>query len=254
VTTKRVLIGFGAGLVASVSALVIAWTAGLILHDSSQAAPISQALRAFRASGHSDRGLNGVYVYSTRGQESIDALGGAHHTYPRLTSVTAVEVPCGLELRWAALQGRSTTWTFCSGKAGTELVRSDERHSFFGQHDHTVYACTGRVLVPGSRESARARTFECRAGRNTETGEARVLGRTTLVVGKNRVRAIHVRTDLQVHGGDSGRETIDWWLDAGTSLPLRIELSSRTSRPMLIGTVHYREDFSLRLLSLAPKR
>jgi hypothetical protein len=253
-TLKRVLIGLFLGVTAIAAALVIAWATGLILHDSSQAASISQALRDFRASGHTGGKLSGVYVYATQGRESIDALGGAHHTYPRETGITVTGVPCGLQLRWAALQGRSTTWTFCHSGSGIALARSDETHSFFGQHDHTVYECSRRILVPGDTKANDSRSFECHSGQNIESGEARILGRRLLEVGGSPVPAVHARTTLQIHGHDSGTETIDWWLDARTSIPLRIELRSRTSRPMFIGTVHYREDFRLRLLSLVPKR
>jgi hypothetical protein len=254
VTLKRVLIGLFAGVTAIVAALAIAWASGLILHDSSQAASVSQALRDFRASDHTTGRLSGVYVYATKGTESIDALGGARHTYPRETSITVTETPCGLKLRWAALQGRSTVWTFCTtGSGATKLVRSDERHSFFGRHDRTTYSCTGRVLAPVGRKS-RSRSFECRSEHNTEIGRATVLGHPALEVRGDHVRTVHVRTSLELHGNDGGTETTDWWLDPSTSIPLRIELQSRTSRPMFVGTVHYHEDFALRLLSLEPKR
>ncbi len=134
-------------------ALLVAatWVGGFYLRDSSQAASISQALSRYRAGDHPSSGSNGVYVYATKGRESINALGGAKHDYPAKTSITAIEVPCGLQLRWAALEKRSTTWTFCSTGAGIELRSSDERHAFFGQRDHTIYFCSGRLLIPQER-------------------------------------------------------------------------------------------------------
>jgi hypothetical protein len=71
-------------------------------------------------------------------------------------------------------------------------------------------------------------------------------------IGLQRVRAIRVSTDLTIRSRDSGNEWVDWWLDASNGLPLRVTLCSRTSREMWIGRVQYREDFSLRLLSLTP--
>lgn len=251
---KRVVIGLCVGVVVLVGLLVVAWGTGLILHDSSQAASVKDALRSFRAGKHGTGGLNGVYLYSTEGSESIDALGGATHTYPTTTSITVIEVPCGLQLSWAALEGRSTTWTFCSSRAGIELRLSNERHSFFGQSDHTIYTCSGRVVVPKDVAGQNLYPFRCESHRNVETGEVEIVGRSVLEVGSSRVNAVHARTTLNIHGGDRGNETIDWWLDAANALPLRIDLQSRTSRSMFIGTVHYHEDFSLRLLSLTPKR
>ena len=233
--------------------IAAAWAGGFLLHDSSRAASISEALRRFRASEHGSGGLNGVYLYATSGSESINALDGARHVYPAKTSITAIKVPCGVQLRWAALERRSTTWTFCSTAAGVELRTSDERHAFFGQSDHSVYVCSRRLLIP-RKPSTVTKHFSCRSNRNLELGEARIIGFGTIEVGGRRVRAIRVRTDLTIHRRDSGSESIEWWLDARTALPLRIELHSRTSRKMWVGHVRYHEDFSLRLLSLTPLR
>jgi len=252
---KHVLIWFCAGVVALVSALVIAWAGGLILHDSSQAASVKEALHYYRASKHGSGALNGVYLYATKGHESIDALGGAHHTYPATTSITAIEVPCGVQLRWTALQGRSTIWTFCSTAAGTVLRLSDERHSFFGQHDHATYTCSNRLLLPTKPVRGAVNPFRCGTHQVAESGDVHILGRATIKVGGKSVRAVHVRTTLSIHGGETGgTETIDWWLDAANSLPLRITMQSRTSRSLFVGRVHYSEDFTLRLLSLYPQR
>jgi hypothetical protein len=231
-----------------------AWTGGYFLHDSSQAASISEALRRFRATEHGSGELNGVYLYATKGSESINALGDTSHTYPAKTSITAIEVPCGIQLRWAALEKRSTTWTFCSTAIGIELRISDERHAFFGQSDHAVYKCSGRILIPKKPVAGATKSFTCRSNRNLEVGEARVIGRGTVDVGGRGVRAIRVSTDLTIRSRDSGSEAIDWWLDSTTALPLRVELRSRTSRKMWVGRVRYYEDLSLRLLSLTPMR
>lgn len=251
---KHVVIGLCAGAVVLVSALVAAWAGGLILHDSSRPVAVRQAIAEFRAGKYADRGTNGVYLYATRGRESIDALGGASHTYPTTTTITVVEVPCGLDLHWAALSGRSTTWTFCRAAPGIALVSSNERHSFFGEHDHTVYSCASRVLIPADSGGRLAFPFRCTTKSAWEIGDMKVLGRGAIPVGNEHVPAIHVRSTLTIHGGNSGAETIDWWLDTANSLPLRVVLHSRTARSIFVGTVHYREDLVLRLLSLTPKR
>jgi hypothetical protein len=251
---KRVLIWLFAGVVALVSARVVAWAGGLILRDTSRPASVKQALREFRAGKYGNQGLNGVYLYATSGHESIDALGGASHTYPATTAVTVIGVPCGVQLHWTALSGRSTTWTFCKSSLGTVLRVSDERHSFFGQHDHTTYTCSGRTLLPEKVQIGAVYPFSCSTKSGSETGDMRVLGRDKLELGKSRVHVLHVRSTLILHGGNAGRETIDWWLDTANALPLRVVLKSRTSRSIFVGRVHYHEDFSLRLLSLSPQR
>jgi len=231
-----------------------AWAGGFLLHDSSQAAPISQELRRFRAGRHDLGGLNGVYLYATKGRESINALGGATHIYPARTSITVIEVPCGIQLRWAALERRSTVWSFCSTAAGVELRTSDERHAFFNLSDHAVYVCSGRLLIPKKPITGATEPFTCRSNRNLEVGEVHIIGEGTVDVGGRSVGAIRVSTDLTIRYRDAGHETIEWWLDPATALPLRIELHSRTSRKLFVGRVQYHEDLSLRLLSLTPLR
>ena len=230
------------------------WTGGFFLHDSSQAASISQALRLFRAGKYDTGGLNGVYIYATNGSESVNALGGTRHVYPARTSITAIEVPCGIRLRWAALEKRSTTWTFCSTPAGIELRVSDERHAFYNISDHSVYMCSGRLLIPKKPFAGVTEPFSCRSSRNLEVGEVHIISLGPLDIGGRRVDAIHASTDLTIRSHDSGSESIEWWLDAATAIPLRIDLRSRTSRKMWVGRVQYHEDLSLRLLSLTPLR
>ena len=196
-------------------------------------------------------------MYATTGGESIDVLGGARHHYPVQTSITARRVPCGLHLEWAALVGRSTSWTLCSTAAGIELSGSDERHKFFWQSDRTTYACEGALLVPaGDAASAGAagHDFVCTAPKAREAGQAQLVGPETITVGGVAMPTIHARTVGAISGENDGTETADWWLDTATALPVRIVLRSRTSRETVVGLTHYNEDAELRLLSMTPER
>lgn len=256
---RRLAVWMGSGLLALVALVAVAWTLGLLPQDSSEAASVEQALDDFRSEhggggqGQRRSPIEGVYLYATEGHESIDALGGANHTYPATTTITVIRSGCGLELRWRALQGRSTTWTLCASAAGMELLRSDERHSFYGRSDHTTYGCEGRVLLP-RRGPKGTSSFRCRSGRATQKGETHTLGAERLEVDGKPVSIIHSRTSLEIEGEDDGREVIDWWLDSESALPVRLALRSRTSRPLFVGRVHYSEDFVLRLISLRPRR
>ena len=93
-------------------------------------------------------------------------------------------------------------------------------------------------------------TFACRSANSDENGRVTMIG-TAAVGGR---AATHVRLVGHVGGADSGIETVDWWSDAATGLPLRIVLRSRTARSVLLGTAHYSEDADLRLTSLKPLR
>ncbi len=220
---------------------------GFLLHDTARPASIQDAVHRFRTGGSRGGELDGVYLYATRGGESVDALGGAHHRYPATTSITAVGAPCGVKLRWEVLHGRSTTWTLCSTRAGVELGTEEVVHTFFGQADDTTYACAGSELL-------RSGSFHCRSARGQQAGTVRVMGQGSIDVGGKPVSVLHVRTVARISGGDQGAETVDWWLGTASGLPVRVAFTSRTSRKTFVGRVHYAEDAELRLLSLTPRR
>lgn len=242
----------GAALVAG--ALAVAVATGLLLHDTSTPVSIADVVARFRERAGAAEGRDGVYRYLTRGEESVDVLGGAHHRYPRTTSITVVGVPCGTRLQWEPLKEGKASWTLCTTARGVELQGSSVSHRFFGQSDTTTYDCGGSVLLPAQESAGATSPFHCRSSRGRETGTARVLGFEAIAVGGKPLDAVHVRTAATVMGGDTGREVTDWWFDVRDGLPLRIALLVRGNRSILIGTVHYREDATLLLLSTTPLR
>ena len=57
-----------------------------------------------------------------------------------------------------------------------------------------------------------------------------------------------------VRGRNDRVGNFDFWLSRATGLPLAVTMLSHTTTGSLIGDVHYEEDVSLRLTSLAPRR
>jgi hypothetical protein len=240
----RVVLGVAIALVLVGGGLGVAVAGGWLLHDTAKPASVSSVVAQLRTSG----AKGAVFVYATRGAESLNAFVRARHVYPVRTAVTVVRTPCGESLRWAALEGRSTRWTLCRTARGFELRSEIEVHSFFGRVDRTTYACSGALLAPGGR------AFHCRSARGRADGEVLSLGSEGIAIGGQRLPAQHVRTVAHIGGGDGGTETIDWWLEPRTGLPLRLGLASRTSRPLRVGRAHYREQVDLRLVSMTPRR
>jgi hypothetical protein len=238
----------------AVGAFAAAIAGGWLLNDTTSPTSIQDVLERFHAGARGSGEVDGVYLYTTRGDESIDALGGAHHRYPKTSSITVVTEPCGMRLLWEPLEERSATWTLCATQRGIELAGWEVVHEFFGQRDSTTYACTESVLVAAEQPPGATSTFRCSSESGRQTGETRLIGVEELIVAGKRLRAVHVRTVGRVSGGDEGTETTDWWFDERSGLPLRITLSGRTSRSILIGNVHYREDADLRLRSTIPLR
>jgi hypothetical protein len=240
----RLLVGLVAGLAVS-GGLAGAWAGGLILHDTSRPESIRDALAAFRRADPRPAGVDGVYVYATTGSESVSALGGAHHRYPGTTTITARRIACGFELRWNALQGRSTSWELCRGRAGLVLRRDTEAHRFFGFGDRTTYVCSGAVVRPAVAAAGRRWRYTCRSGKGVEDGAGEVVAASP---------ELHVRTTGHVRSGDEGTEVVDWWFARGADVPARLALASRTSRKEFVGRVRYREVADLRLRSATPLR
>jgi hypothetical protein len=247
---RRLVVAMLLGAVVVGGGLAAAVAGGLLLHDSAKPASVADAIARFRGTGSR---IGGVYVYATRGGESVSAVVSAHHDYPARTGLMAAPTACGLRLRWQALQGRSTSWTLCHTRLGLELRVVAEAHRFFGQNDQTTYSCTGAVVGPVSGAS-NDRPFRCRSDRGREAGQLQVFGREQVEVGGRAMTAVHSRSVGRVAGGDFGTETMDWWLEPGSGLPLKIVLTSRTSRPLPIGRARYREDVTLRLVSTIPRR
>jgi hypothetical protein len=251
---RRILLGLAIVLVLVAGGLVAAFETGLLLEDTATPVSIAEVVDRFRQQVHSAEGFDGVYVYVTHGEESIDALGGARHRYPRRTSITAVGVRCGLRLHWDALKERTASWTLCTTPRGLELHRFEVSHKFFGQADSTAYACAGSVLLPVDESVGAESPFRCRSDRGREAGEGKVVAFEAVAVAGAQLDAVHVQTVAHVSGGDQGRETTDWWFDVRSGLPLQIGLVSRTSRGFALGDIHYREDATLRLESTKPLR
>jgi hypothetical protein len=248
---RRLVAGLLIGALVLGGGLAGAVAGGLLLHDTAKPSSLAAAVSEFRSGGTARPG--GVYVYATRGGEWVKAIVSAHHVYPGETGVTAVRAGCGLRLQWQPLQGRSTAWTLCRTRLGLELRSSDEIHRFFGQDDRTTYTCAGAVLEPVGGQSG-DRSFRCRSARDHEGGQVHVSGRGRLRIGGRSVPSLHVFTVGRVGGRDVGRETIEWWLEPKSGLPLRLVITSRTSRPLPIGRAHYREDATLQLVSTSPRR
>lgn len=223
---------------------VAAFGVSRIATDSTKPVPHGSALSKFREVDRHPVGYEGVYTYDTVGKESIDALTGATHYYPRTTTITVIRKGCGVQLQWDALTGRSTTWTLCNAHGVVTVRGVHETHKFFNRTDRTNYTCTqtGAHLA-------------CTSPKGSATGEVSSLGESMVMVGTVLSASLVIRTVATVTGKSQGTEDTEFWLAPRTLLPLRIVTASRTSRKEpLVGTVHYREDAKLVLVSRTPSR
>lgn len=165
----------------------------------------------------------GVFAYDTSGFEEVDVLGGARHDYPQRTTIAVRRAGCGLVLRWQPFEERLQEWELCDGR---RLRRITERHQFFGNDDRRTYRCDAASRFDGA--------YRCSAGDTTEV--ARVVSSEDG----------HVLLETRISGGTTGSGIRELWLRPdGTPLRLRVENENTT--PSLVGPVHYRERYELRL-------
>ena len=190
----------------------------------------------------------GVYVYATRGTESISA--GVKHTYPARTTLTVTNAGCGLRVRWDALSGRWQQWQLCPAADGWRLASYVDAHKFLYMQDIHRYRCTGT----GWSLSASTTTLSCDAGKSVLTSTVRVVGHETLTVGSTAVPTVHVRVVQRATGASTSSGSVELWLRAGSGLPIREEIHDTGSQTVLGSSITYREAATFDLESLHPRR
>jgi hypothetical protein len=196
----------------------------------------------------------GVYRYATRGEESVDALGGATHRYPDETTITVTSDGCGVLFRWDALRERRDEWRLCAMEQG--LVQGDglQYHEFFAQPEPEAVVCPNPpVMLPAVAKAGPAIEVDCTLDGDPWVVYWQVIGRETRTVAGTAVDTVHVRQSVNDATDIGEQSTVDWYLD-DHGLPIAVTATKRSKSTSPIGAVLYREDYSLSLESLVPAR
>jgi hypothetical protein len=196
----------------------------------------------------------GVYRYRTTGEESIDVLGGAHHSYPPQSTITVTPNGCGVQLRWDVLQERRDEWRLCVTPAGLVEPWALQYHEFFKQPDAEALVCPATTLVlPSTPKTGAAWHAQCTLAGDAEPQRFEVLGQAVLQVGTTSVPTIHIRQSVNYDGSLYEHTFNDWWL-AADGLPIRGVETKSSASPSPIGNVTYKEHYEIDLDSLTPLR
>lgn len=194
----------------------------------------------------------GVYVYTTSGRDSVDALAGDHHDYPAVTTITVTAQGCGALQRWDVAAERWSTSTRCLVSGGVTITASQGFYRFFGQDQFDDYTCTGEPR-PLRAPAGTVWTFACGDDDSHDAATGTVIGAEQRWVGGERVDTIHVRVAID-NGTPSDTQVIDTWYLGGRDLIVAETARRVTSSDSVVGTVHYREEYRIELTSLVPRR
>jgi hypothetical protein len=196
---------------------------------------------------------SGVYRYATKGQESINALGGSKHAYPTETTVTLTAAECGWSARWDAVVERWRDDHLCRRADGIYESRFVEYHEFFNHKNVRTLECDGEPLVmPAEATPVRTWQFTCTDGSVHIAIVGTTVGVENLNVGGTSTPVIHVHFESTTTGDASGHGAEDVWFEPTRGLYVRRICDASSDSMSVIGTTNYIEHFELDLMSLEP--
>jgi hypothetical protein len=236
------------------------------LHPGTSPVRVRDAIDRFRKDGGStsDAGAEGarplpatgVYVYTTKGYEHLDALGGARHDYPERTTITVRRDGCGTRERWNGLNQRWQEYLRCWSGGGEHVVEDTSHHEFFHQEATRKFTCDADAwLLPPHPATGETWTTHCRTADGiVSERRGSVVGRPTLAVGNDDVGTVHVRYEDTITGDSEGTATTDWWVARDTGLTVRLVQRVDTRNASPIGRVGFHDELRLDLTSTTPRR
>ena len=168
-------------------------------------------------------------------------------------------VGCGVEMRWDALVERHDEWNLCVTDEGIELQPTGGAyHAFYGQDKIEPIVCDRPVLLISADPSDRAAavnpvSLTCTIGGEPWLPVWQVLGREQRSVAGVTVAVQHVRMIVDNRDEFHEQITLDWYLD-DHGLLIAATLAKETLADTVLGTVTYKESYSLNLVSRTPLR
>ena len=194
----------------------------------------------------------GVYQYATSGFDRVDALTGARHDYPTITTITVVPYGCGVRLRWDVAVERWDSWDWCLDGDGLRQTGWVGYHEFFGTAGRNDYTCDGDPR-PLDAPAGTTWAMTCRmADRTTTSFAGTVIERTTLPVGGTEIAVLHLRYDVDVVGESTGHQSVEGWYRTIDGLAVREQLIIATKQDTVIGTTNFDETYTIDLLTPTP--
>jgi hypothetical protein len=195
----------------------------------------------------------GVYLYATDGSESVSALGGQTNAYPKTSTLTIVDTPCGVDARWDLLTGRYDLNVRCRAPNGSwSLTRTVVSDRFFNQTQVDTSTCADLVELPADPKPGATTRGRCVNGDAFTDYVYEVLSLDRLTIGGKPVPTVHLRVTFTQGGSRSGGGTEERWVQPGTNLVVRARRTESDESPSPVGRVTYKQSYAVELRSMTP--
>jgi hypothetical protein len=196
----------------------------------------------------------GVYSYETSGFERVSAVFASRHGYPRASTVTVSQTPCGFNERWVPRPERSSESHFCLKGRRWRLDTLVDYHEFFGQAVRQRFACEGPLVPrPPTVPIGFRWTDRCRGAGSRVTVHYEAVREQPIAVAGKPVKTVFVRAEAQLRGRIEGVNRLDSWLSRENGLLVRRRVRSATAIDSPFGKIRDRERYALDLRSASPR-
>lgn len=196
----------------------------------------------------------GVYTYDTSGRESLEGPLSETHTYPSESAITVTHTPCGFSWRWDVFERRSDVSNWCWTDAGIIETNTSTDHIFFKVHDKRAFECKPpAVVMPSQIPASNLPGAVCEGGDTINTKTVEYLGTEELTVGGEKVETVVMKNVDVASKKSTGQSAVTMWLRRTDGLVVKMRREADIGNDSIIGKIHYVEDITLTLKSLAPK-
>ena len=196
----------------------------------------------------------GVYTYITNGREALDGPLTESHIYPAESAITITESECGFDWQWDVFERRSDTNKWCWINDDLTEAQSTTDHIFFKVHDKRTFICEPVAVVLPSPTSTTSMTSTCTGSDTVNSRTAKLVGKESLLVGKDVVDTVIVTATDVAGKKSSGISTVTLWLRPSDGLIIKMHRVADIKNDSIIGAIHYTEDITLTLASLTPQK
>lgn len=204
-----------------------------------------------------ERPKPGTYTYVGRGSESVSALGGSEHVFPKQIAVV-IELDPENDCVWTAnvvyVKQHIEERNYCT-ENGTVVDRGFTRKTeFFNQTQTTDFECGDDAeRLRTDAKPGDTWTWTCTEGSKSKSAYvAKFIGKETLTVGGEDVETWHTKISSKQTGETVGGDSAEYWVtDAG--LEVRFSSQLKVTTQSVIGETQFDEKIAYTLTSLVPK-